>query len=78
MDVIEQRIKNVMAVVFDVEPDTINETTSKDSVENWDSINQLNLITSLEEEFDIQIPFDEIGNMLNFQLVVMVVKEQLG
>lgn len=78
MDSIEERIKNVMATVFDVNADTIDETASQDTIEDWDSVNHLNLVTSLEEEFSIEIPIEEVGNMLNFQLVAMLVKEQFG
>lgn len=78
MDSIEGRIKSVMATVFDVNPDIIDETASQDTIEGWDSVNHLNLVISIEEEFGIEIPIEEVGNMLNFQLVTMLVKEQLG
>jgi len=34
----ESRIKNVMAAVFEIDIEEINEETSTDSIDNWDSI----------------------------------------
>lgn len=71
----EEKIKQIMANVFLVDLSEIHEHTSPDNLGQWDSINQLNLITSLEEEFNITIEDEQIIEMLNYKLVVEVVKE---
>ena len=63
----ENRIKNVMAAVFGISIEDINEESSPDSIDNWDSLNLMNLAVSLEEEFDIEFDDDEIAEMLNFK-----------
>lgn len=73
----EKRIQQVMAAVFGVAPDSIDKNSSQDNIESWDSVRHLDLITALEDEFEITIPLEEVGNMLNFQLVNIVVEEQL-
>ena len=70
------RIKNVMSAVFDVPVETITETSSADDIESWDSLRHLNLILGLEEEFDITIPDEEVGNLMNFKLIELIVNEQ--
>lgn len=70
------RIKNVMSAVFDVPVETIAETSSADDIESWDSLRHLNLILGLEEEFDITIPDEEVGNLMNFKLIELIVNEQ--
>lgn len=78
MDSIDEKVKNIMAVVFDVNPDTIDETSSQDNIDGWDSVNHLNLVTSLEEEFNITIPIEAVGEMLNFQLISILIKELIA
>tara|TARA_B110001450_G_scaffold255901_1_gene284665 strand:+ start:1686 stop:1913 length:228 start_codon:yes stop_codon:yes gene_type:complete len=72
----ENRIKNVMAAVFEISIEDINEESSPDSIDNWDSLNLMNLVVSLEEEFDIELDDDEIAEMLNFKLIVEIIKEK--
>mgnify|MGYP001316524771 FL=1 len=74
---IENRIKNVMAAVFELTVDKINDEASPDTIESWDSLKHMNLIIALEEEFNIVIPDEEVGNMLTFGLVLLIVNEAI-
>ncbi len=47
-----------------------------DDLETWDSLRHLNLILALEEEFEITIPDEEVGDLVNFKLIELVVNEQ--
>lgn len=73
-----QRVKilEVMSSVFEVELTSLNEESSIDSIENWDSLRHLNLILALEEEFNITIPDEEVGNLVNYKLIELIVNEQ--
>jgi acyl carrier protein len=77
MKEVEKRIQSVMATVFDVDPTEIDENSSQDSIESWDSLKHLDLVVALEGEFDITIPLEEVGNMLTFKLISIIVQEQL-
>lgn len=70
------RILQVLSNVFEVEISTLNENSSSDNIENWDSIRHLNLILALEEEFKISIPDEEVGNLVNFKLIELIINEQ--
>ncbi len=72
---IDQEIKEVMATVFDVSIDLIEDDASTDTIEKWDSLRHMNLILALEEEFDISIPDEEVGSMTNYKLVKLIVTE---
>ncbi len=76
MENIDERIKEVMSAVFGVDADTINEESSQDNIEAWDSIKTLDLIVSLEEEFGMTIPLEEVGNMVNFKYIKLIIEEQ--
>jgi acyl carrier protein len=78
METIEQRVKKVMSVVFELPENLINEDSSKDSIESWDSLRHLNLIIALEEEFEVSIPDEEVGNLMNFKLIELVIADLLN
>lgn len=73
-----ERIKNTMSIVFELSIEEINEDSSIDTLENWDSLRHLNMILALEEEFGISIPDEEVGNLVNFKLVEIVINELVG
>ena len=73
----ENRIKNVMAAVFEVPVDEITDESSPDNVKSWDSLKHMNLIVALEEEFGVQFTDEEIVEMLNVELIVLTIKEKL-
>ena len=73
---IKERIFNTISTVLDTPIAEINENSSSDNVTNWDSIGHLNLILALEEEFNISIPDDMVGNLVNYKLIEYIVNEQ--
>lgn len=75
MSEMKNQIKNVMSAVLEVPVEEINEDSSSDIIENWDSLKHLNLILALEDEFDISIPNEEVGNMVNFKLIELIIDE---
>ncbi len=66
---IEQRLKKIFSVIFDVPEQSVDEFFSMESSENWDSMNQLNLILSIEEEFDIYFSDTEVPTLISFTAV---------
>ncbi|MFH0734094.1 MAG: phosphopantetheine-binding protein [bacterium] len=75
---IGNRIKKVMSAVFGVNIDEITELSSADTIEAWDSLKHMNLIIALEEEFQISIPDEDVGNITNFKLIELIVSENYG
>ncbi|WP_218645607.1 acyl carrier protein [Winogradskyella forsetii] len=77
MPEIEDKIKEIMALVFDVPKKDITEDTSPDDLDNWDSIGSINLVTALEDQFDIEFEEEDIIEMLNFQLIKIKIEEKI-
>jgi acyl carrier protein len=76
MENTKKRIFEIMSAIFEVPLEEINENSSTDTIESWDSLNHLNMILALEEEFGISIPDEEVGNLVNFSLIQLIVNEQ--
>ena len=72
----EDRIKNVMAAVFEISADEINDDSSPDNVKSWDSLKHMNLIVALEEEFGVQFKDDEIVEMMNYALIKLILSKK--
>jgi len=73
----ETRIKQVMSAVLDVDIKEINEDTSPETLEAWDSLKQMNLIVALEEEFNLEFTDEEIEDLLNFKLIKLTIQERV-
>ena len=77
-NILENRIKNVMSAVFEIPANNVNDKLSPDTVESWDSLKHLQLILSLEDEFEIIFNSDEIAAILSFDSIRSIIKEKLS
>ncbi len=73
----ENKIKEVMADVFDIDAASINEKSSIDTIDNWESLTHLNFIMSLEETFEITIEDEEIEKMISFLTIKEIIQIKL-
>jgi acyl carrier protein len=75
MQVDENKLKQVLADVFGVNVKTINEATSVDTVEKWDSLRHLNLVLALEDEFKVSLTEEQTVQILSYPLIKIVLEE---
>jgi acyl carrier protein len=74
---VEDRIKDVMAAVFEMSIDEITDISSPDNIESWDSLKHMSLVVALEEEFCIQFTDEEILEIINYPLIKSIILEKL-
>ena len=72
----DDKLKQVMAAVLRVPADEIDDSTSPDTVEQWSSLAHLDLILAIEQEFDVTIPDEEVGDLTSLRLLRLTVEEQ--
>lgn len=75
MTIKEKDLKNVLAILFKVDAEEINDDSSMDNVEKWDSLSHLKLVLALEDEFKISFTEEESIEILSFGLIKEVMKE---
>ena len=73
----EEKIKRIMASVFEMDVSEINENSSPETIEKWVSLQHMNLIVALEEEFGITFREDEIVEMLDYKIICKTVKAKI-
>ena len=72
---LEDRILKVMRSAFEMEDVTTD--ASQKNCERWDSLHHLTLASELEEEFDIELEPEEIGEMTDFARVIAILESKL-
>ncbi|WP_255723293.1 MULTISPECIES: acyl carrier protein [Butyricimonas] len=65
--IMEQKYNKVFTEVFGVAENVLNDDFSKDSVKEWDSVHQLNVIALLEETFDIMFEPEDIMSFTSYK-----------
>lgn len=55
-----EKLNAIFCEVFSVEATALNSDFNKNSVEGWDSVRQLSLTSSVEDEFDIMLDAEDI------------------
>ena len=74
----KERVIKVFSQVMGVPVESINEDSSPDTLEAWDSLKHMNLILALEEEFSVQFKDEEVVEMLSVGLVILVLEGNSG
>jgi|TARA_B100001013_G_C24433315_1_gene372654 acyl carrier protein len=59
------KLYEIISKVFDVNISDINDQSSPETVERWDSFHGLALIDSLEIEYDVKFSISEITDVKN-------------
>lgn len=77
MSSIEEKVREVIASVFGLDPAEIGEDASHKTVAAWDSLRHMNLILALEEEFGLQFDDQEIVDLVTFPRIVEAVRERV-
>jgi acyl carrier protein len=70
-----EKYKTVFMDVFEVEVDVLNDAFSSTNVDSWDSITQLNLVTSIEDMFDVILDTEDILGFKSFENGKIILKK---
>jgi acyl carrier protein len=70
--------ENAIEIMKDVlETEDISLNTSQENCENWNSLRQLNLVSELEDEFDVEFEPEEIADMHSVNSIIEIIKKKL-
>ena len=71
----ETRLKNAFEKALRITVEEINDALEFNSIRTWDSIGHMELIVSIEQEFDIMIDADDIMDMTSFAKAKKIVSK---
>jgi acyl carrier protein len=75
---IQEKVIQVLVNVFQVSAGKISTKTTSDDVEKWDSMNHINMILALEQEFGIRYDEEQVVSMLSVGEIIDATKGMLG
>jgi len=73
-DSVEQRTRRLVAEVFGLPLESVTRATSHETVEEWDSINVLNLLMAVESEFDVVVSPEEAASFMSVEKILAVLQ----
>ena len=76
-DEIFKQLDGIFADVFDDESIHVNEKTTAEDIDDWDSLEQINLVLAIENKFNIKFNMDEVSQMQTVGDMVNSIMEKL-
>jgi acyl carrier protein len=71
-----EKLQDVTAATLRVPANKITETTKDEDIANWDSLGHLNLVTTLEQTFDILIDVEDFPTLNSIPAIIGYLREQ--
>ena len=65
---VNERLNRIFRDVFDDDSITVNDNTTSDDIEDWDSIEHITLIDAVEHEFKMRFKMKDVGEMISIIL----------
>lgn len=72
-----ETLNEVFRDVFDDESITVTDETTSDDIEDWDSLEHINLIAAVELEFGVKFNMGQVVTMKNVGEMVTIIMSQL-
>jgi len=73
---VEKKLKEIMSIVFNEPIENINDKSSFESIDKWDSLAHLNLIIAIEESFNVKLSDNEVEDSLSFNSLKKILKNK--
>ena len=72
------KMQDIFREIFEDNSLVVTEETSADDIDEWDSFNNISLITSIEKAFNIQFNLSELQDLENVGAMVdLMINEKL-
>jgi len=71
------RVQDIFRDIFDEDDMVIEDKTSSNDVEEWDSLNHINLVSAIEKEFEIRFALGELIELKDVGAMIDLIGEKL-
>ena len=72
----KEKYNNIFVEVFGVDTSVLNNSFSKETIDLWDSVHQLNLVNLAEDTFDIMLDPEQIMDFTSYLKGIEILKSQ--
>ena len=73
---IMERLNEVFRDVFDDSSITVDDSTTSKDIEDWDSLEHINLVGAVEQEFKMRFKMKEVSSLKNVGEMADIVAER--
>ena len=73
-----EKLNGVFRDVFDDEDITVNDATTADDIDDWDSLEHINLVVAVEKCFGIKFTMGEVTGMKNVGEMADIILGRIG
>ena len=70
------KLRETMAVTFNVPADQIGEGTRQDDLGSWDSLGHINLMVALETTFDLTLDVEDFARLTSVPAILSYLEAQ--
>ena len=74
---IYERLNEVLRDVFDDDTIEVDDLTTADDIDDWDSLEHINLIAAVEKEFGIKFKMGEVSTMKDVGEMVEIIMDRI-
>mgnify|MGYP003981678145 CR=1 FL=1 len=71
------QVQDIFRDIFDEDDMVIEDKTSSDDIEDWDSLNHINLVSAIEKEFEIRFALGELMALKDVGAMIDLMIEKL-
>lgn len=71
-------VQNIFRENFDDDSIVLTRETTADDIEDWDSLEQINLLTAIGEQFGIKFTLDDVRDLSNVGDILDLVARLIG
>lgn len=71
-------VQEIFRDIFDDKSLTISDTTNSNEIEDWDSLNHINLVSAIEKEFNIKFALGELIELKDVGAMIDLMMEKVS
>ena len=73
----KEKVYQIISQLMEIPVASISENSSGDDIVKWDSLKHMDLMMTLEEEFEIQFTDEEIVELSDVKSILEAIKEHI-
>lgn len=70
-----EKLAELVAELFDLDPNAVGDELTPEDVELWDSLNHLRLVTAVEQEFGIKLSTADIESITSLGVLRNLIEQ---
>lgn len=71
------RVQEIFRDIFDDETLEIFDETGAEDIEDWDSLEQINILVAIEKEFSIKFSIDDVESLENVGQTIDLIERKI-